>query len=63
MNRDFSKHTAFKEHLARYSTWKEKMKRSEMDKEITSSANTNVIERNCYYFSFLIDIVAFFDYS
>ena len=30
MNKGFSKHAASKEYLACYSTWKEKMKRSEM---------------------------------
>ena len=30
-----------------------------MGKEITSLVNTEAIERNCYYFSNLSDIVAF----
>ena len=30
-----------------------------MGKKITSLVNTVAIERNCYYFSTLIDIVAF----
>ena len=30
-----------------------------MGKEITSLVNTKAIERNCYHFSTLIDIVAF----
>ena len=53
------KYAASKEHLARYSTWKEKIKRSEMGKEIISLVNTEAIEKNCYYFSTLIDIVVF----
>ena len=57
--RDFSKHAASKEHLACYSTWKEKIKRSEMGKEITSLAHTEAVERNSYYFSTLTDVVAF----
>ena len=44
MNKDFSKHATFKEHLACYSTWKEKIKRSEMGKEITSLANTKQLK-------------------
>ena len=36
LNRGYSEITASKEHLACYSTRKEKIKRSEMDKEITS---------------------------
>ena len=49
MNRGFSKHAASKEHLACYSTWKEKIKRSKMSKDITSLANTKAIEKNRYY--------------
>ena len=30
-----------------------------MSKEITSLVSTEAIERNCYYFFILIDIVAF----
>ena len=56
INRGFSKHAGSKEHLTCYSTWKEKMKRSEMGKEIISLINTEAIERNRYYFSTLIDI-------
>ena len=50
MNREFSKHAVSKEHLACYSTWKEKIKRSEMGKKITTLVNTETIERNRYYF-------------
>ena len=60
MNRGFSKHAASKEHLACNSTWKEKIKLSGMATEITSLVNTEATERNCYYFSTIIDIVAFF---
>ena len=63
MNRGYSKHAASEEHLACYSTWKEKIKRSEMGKEIFSLVNAEAIERNRYYFSTLIDIVAFFGHS
>ena len=58
MRRGFAKHAATKEHLACYSTWKEKIKRYEMGEEITLLVNTEVTERNRYYFSILIDIVA-----
>ena len=44
MNSGFSKHDATKEHLACYSTWKEKIKRSEMGKEITSLVNTEELK-------------------
>ena len=53
MNKGFSKHAASKELLACYSTWKEKIKRSEMGKEITSLVNTEAIEKNRYYFFYL----------
>ena len=60
MNRGFfSKHAASKEHLACYSTWKKNIKLSEMGKEIIPLVNKEAIERNRYYFSTLIDIVAF----
>ena len=59
MIRELSKHAAFKEHLACYSTYKEKIQGSEMGKEITSLVNTEAIKRNRYYFSTLIEIVAF----
>ena len=36
LNREYSKITASKKHLACYSTWKEKFKRSEIGKEINS---------------------------
>ena len=39
MNRSISEHAFSKEHLACSSTWKEKIKRLEMDKEITSLIN------------------------
>ena len=39
INKDFFKHPASKEHLACYSTWKEKIKRSEISKEIISLGN------------------------
>ena len=53
MNRGFSRHAASKEHLAFYYIWKEKIKRSETDKEITSLVNREAIEKNHYYFSIL----------
>ena len=59
MNGNFSKHSASKEHLACYITWKEKTKRLEMGKNISSIVNTEAIDRNRCYFSNLIDIVAF----
>ena len=58
MNRSFFKHAVSKEHLTCYSTWKEKIKRSEMGEEITSLINTEPIEKNRYYFPTLIDIAA-----
>ena len=57
LNRGFSRHAASKEHLACYSIWKEKIKRSEMVKEITLLVNTEAIERNRYYFSTLALLV------
>ena len=59
MNRGFSKHAASKEHLACYNICKEKIKRSEMCKEIALVVNTEAIERNRYYFATLIDVVVF----
>ena len=59
LNRGYSKDDASKEYLACCSTWKEKIKRSEIGKEITSLVNTQTIERSRYYFSTLINIVAF----
>ena len=59
INRGFSKHAVSKEHLACYSTCKERIEQSEMGKEITSLGNTEAIERNRYYFSTLIDMVTF----
>ena len=59
MNRDVSKHAAFKVHLACYSTWKENTKRPEMGKKITSLVITEAIQRNRYYFSTMIDILIF----
>ena len=59
MNRGFFQACCPKQHLACYTTWKEKIKRSEMGKKITSLVNTEAIEKNRYYFSTLMDIVAF----
>ena len=59
MNRGFSEHAASKKHLACYSSWKEKIKRPKTGKQITSLVNTEAIKRNRYYFSTLIDPVAF----
>ena len=42
----FSKHAASNEHLACYSTWKEKIKRFEKGKEITLLVNAEAIEKN-----------------
>ena len=50
MNRGFSKHAAFKEHLACYNIWKEKIKRPKIGEEVTSSVNKEAIEKNRYYF-------------
>ena len=59
IRRGFSKHAASKEHLACYSIWKEKIKRSKMDKEIISLISIEAIQGSRYYFSTLIDIIAF----
>ena len=59
MDRGFFKHSASKKHLACYSTWKEKIKSFKMNKKTTSLVNTEAIKTNCYYFSILINIVAF----
>ena len=60
MNKGFSQHAVYKEHLACYSTWKEKIKPSKMGKEITLFVNTEAIKRIRYHFSTLIDTIAFF---
>ena len=59
MNRHASKYAASKVNLACYSTWKENIKRPEMGKKITSLVITEAIQRNRYYFSTLIDKIAF----
>ena len=60
MRRGFSKHTASKEHIACYSNSKEKIKRSEMGKEIILFVNTQAIQKKLLlFFSTLIDIVTF----
>ena len=48
MIKAFSKHAASNEHLACYSTWKEKIKRFEKGKEITLLVNAEAIEKNRY---------------
>ena len=51
MNGGFSKHAAFTEHLACHSTWKEKIKRFKMGKEITSLVITSVVfcKKNTFF--------------
>ena len=53
MNTGFSEHASSEEYLGRYGTWREKIKRFEKGEKITLLVNTEAIERNCYYFSYL----------
>jgi len=59
LHKGFPKHAASKEHLACYSTWKEKANRSALGQEISTLVSSATIERNRFYFSTLIDIAAF----
>ena len=53
MNRGFFMHTASKKHLACYSTWKEKVKRFEMVKDIAALVDIEAIEKKSLLFLYL----------
>ena len=58
-DRGFHKHETSKEHLSSYTMWKERQRRINTGKEISTLINTDQLRKNRYYVSSLVDVVGF----
>ncbi|KAG9283252.1 hypothetical protein AMEX_G2003 [Astyanax mexicanus] len=54
-----NKHAASKEHLACEAMWRDKERRTQTSKEISTLINNDQLQRNRYYLSAIIDVVEF----
>ena len=58
-NNGFHKHSTAKDHITCYAIWKEREKRCEKGKEISTLLTSEQIARNRYYISSIVDVLEF----